>query len=202
MNELSTVSANVAIPTIWLRGAARCWGNCMRHSWDSSPGGSHALPLIAPPVAQPVAQAVAQPVARQRRASGLARWIPPTQTTCPSPTVTDHWAATHGPAMLYSQERGKRDQLKWRFYRATKPKSRLASNTFCPSSTLAPIAFHSDFHAPASRTHATQPTRCVDHPRRGPPPSTPTGVVRKLLTVCLCGFRPGRTAAGPYNWLP
>ncbi len=30
----------------------------------------------------------------------------------------------------------------------------------------------------------------------------PAGVVRKLLTVCLCGFRPGRTAAGPYDWLP
>ena len=58
LNEFSTVSANVAIPTIWLRGATQCRGNCMRHSWDSSPGGSHALPLIAPPVAQPVAQPV------------------------------------------------------------------------------------------------------------------------------------------------
>ena len=54
LNEFSTVSANVAIPTIWLRGATQCRGNCMRHSWDSSPGGSHALPPIAPPVAQPV----------------------------------------------------------------------------------------------------------------------------------------------------
>ena len=34
------------------------------------------------------------------------------------------------------------------------------------------------------------------------PSYVPAGVVRKLLTVCLCGFRPGRTAAGPYNWLP
>ena len=54
LGELSAVSANVAIPTIWLRGATQCRGNCMRHSWDSSPGGSHALPPIAPPVAQPV----------------------------------------------------------------------------------------------------------------------------------------------------
>ena len=54
LNEFSTVSANVASPTIWLRGATQCRGNCMRHSWDSSPGGSHALPPIAPPVAQPV----------------------------------------------------------------------------------------------------------------------------------------------------
>ena len=33
LSELSTVSANVAIPTIQLRGATRCRGNCMRHSW-------------------------------------------------------------------------------------------------------------------------------------------------------------------------
>ena len=63
LSELSTVSANVAIPTIWLRGATPYRGNCMRHSWDSSPGGSHALPPIAPPVAQPLAQPVAAPVA-------------------------------------------------------------------------------------------------------------------------------------------
>ena len=56
LSELSTVSANVAIPTIWLRGATQCRGNCMRHSWDNSPGGSHALPLIAPPVAAPLAR--------------------------------------------------------------------------------------------------------------------------------------------------
>ena len=31
---------------------------------DNSPGGSHALPLIAPPVAQPLAQPVAPPVAQ------------------------------------------------------------------------------------------------------------------------------------------
>ena len=102
LNELSTVSANVAIPTIWLRGAARCWGNCMRHSWDSSPGGNHALPPIAPPVAPPVAAPVAppvaQPLARQWRASGLTRWIPSPQTTCPSPTETDQ-GTTHRHAM-------------------------------------------------------------------------------------------------------
>ena len=53
LGELSTVSTNVAIPTIRLRGETQCRGNCMRHSWDSSPGGSHALQPIAPPVAQP-----------------------------------------------------------------------------------------------------------------------------------------------------
>ena len=110
LNELSTVSTNVAIPTIWIRGETRCRGNCMRHSQDSSPGGSHALPLIAPPVAQPltppvappvaqpVAPPVAQPLARQWRASGLTRWIPSPQTTCPSPTETDQ-GTTHRHAM-------------------------------------------------------------------------------------------------------
>ena len=85
---------------------------------ESSPGGTHALPLIAPPVAQPltppvappvaqpvappvaqpVAPPVAQPLARQWRASGLTRWIPSPQTTCPSPTVTDQ-GTTHRLAM-------------------------------------------------------------------------------------------------------
>ena len=60
LNELSTVSANVAIPTIWLRGAARCRGELHATFVESSPGGSHALPLIAPPVAQPLAQPVAR----------------------------------------------------------------------------------------------------------------------------------------------
>ena len=56
LSELSTASTNVAILTTWIRGTTQCRGNCMRHSWDSSPGGSHALPPIAPPVAPPVAQ--------------------------------------------------------------------------------------------------------------------------------------------------
>ena len=69
---------------------------------DSIPNGSHTLPVALPRVG-----AAGDIVGR------LARRIPPVHTTCPSPTVTDHWAATHGPAMLYSQERGERDQLKW-----------------------------------------------------------------------------------------
>ena len=110
LGELSTVSTNVAIPTIWLRGAARCRGELHATFAESSPGGTHALPLIAPPVAQPltppvappvaqpVAPPVAQPLARQWRASGLTRWIPSPQTTGPSPTQTDQ-RTTHRLAM-------------------------------------------------------------------------------------------------------
>ena len=39
LGEFSMVCVSVAIPTIWLRGAARCWGNCMRHSWIASRAG-------------------------------------------------------------------------------------------------------------------------------------------------------------------
>ena len=59
LGEFSMVCVSVAIPTVWLRGGARCWGNCMRHSLDSSPGGDHALPLVALLVAQPLAPLVA-----------------------------------------------------------------------------------------------------------------------------------------------
>ena len=65
---------------------------------ENPPGGTHAPPLVAPPVAQPVAPPVAQPLARQWRASGLTRWIPSPQTTCPSPTATDQ-GTTHRLAL-------------------------------------------------------------------------------------------------------
>ena len=56
LSELSTASTNVAILTTWMRGTTQCRWNCMRHSWDSSPGGSHTPPLALPLVAQPVAR--------------------------------------------------------------------------------------------------------------------------------------------------
>ena len=68
LGEFSMVCVSVAIPTVWLRGGARCWGNCMRHSLDSSPGGGRALSLVAllvaQPLAQPLALLVGQPVAQ------------------------------------------------------------------------------------------------------------------------------------------
>ena len=33
LGEFSMVCVSVAISAIGLRGGARCWGNCMRHSW-------------------------------------------------------------------------------------------------------------------------------------------------------------------------
>ena len=39
LGELSTVSTNVAIPTIWMRGATPYQGNCMRHSSIARPMG-------------------------------------------------------------------------------------------------------------------------------------------------------------------
>ena len=39
LSELSTVSTNVAIPTMWMCGATQCRGNCMRHSWIAHPMG-------------------------------------------------------------------------------------------------------------------------------------------------------------------
>ena len=39
LGECSTVSTNVAIPTIWMRGATPYQGNCMRHSSIARPMG-------------------------------------------------------------------------------------------------------------------------------------------------------------------
>ena len=59
-------------------------------------------------------------------------------TVAHSQSMTDHGAATHRPAMQHSQERGKHHHLQQQLSHATKPKSHPASNTICPSSTLAP----------------------------------------------------------------
>ena len=61
---------------------------------ESSPGGSHALPLVAPPVAQPVAAPVAQPVTCQR--PGTVKTISTNDLS--KPTVTDQ-GTTHRLAM-------------------------------------------------------------------------------------------------------
>ena len=56
LGEFSMVCVSVAIPTVWLRGGARCWGELHATFVDSSPGGGRALPPIAPLVAPPVAE--------------------------------------------------------------------------------------------------------------------------------------------------
>ena len=131
LNELSTVSANVAIPTIWLRGVARCRGELHATFVESSPGGSHALPLIAPPVAQPLTQPVAPPVAQPVAppvAQPLARQWPDTVDTV---------AANDLPKPHRDRSR---DHAQARDETST-------SNT--------------DYPAPASRKLTTQPTRYV-----------------------------------------
>ena len=40
LGECSTVSTNVAIPTMRMRGAIQGRGNCMRHSWKARPAGA------------------------------------------------------------------------------------------------------------------------------------------------------------------
>ena len=59
LGEFSMVCVSVAIPTIWLRGGARCRGELHATFVDSKPGGGHALPLVALLVAQPLAPLVA-----------------------------------------------------------------------------------------------------------------------------------------------
>ena len=81
-------------------------------------------------------------------------------TVAHSQSMTDHGAATHRPAMQHSQEHGKHDHLQQRLSRATKPKSHPASNTICPSSTLAPPPTTPTFRT-NSRKVTTKPTRFV-----------------------------------------
>ena len=66
LSELSTASTNVAILTTWMRGTTQCRWNCMRHSWKARP-------------ARVILRRSHCRSSRSRwRASGLARWIPPT----------------------------------------------------------------------------------------------------------------------------
>ena len=115
---------------------------------DNSPGGSHALPLIAPPVAQPLAQ----PVARQW--PGTVNTV--AANNLPKPTVTEqgtiHRLATTQPPPTpifphQQAEKSPQNQHVW------------SSNT--------------DFPAPASRKVTTKPTRFAHPPRWSQPPPTP-----------------------------
>ena len=51
--------------------------------------------------------------------------------------------------------------LQHQLFRTSKPKRRHKTNTFCPSSKLAPTTFNTDFSALTSRKVATKPTRFV-----------------------------------------
>ena len=154
---------------------------------DNSPGGSHALPLIAPPVAQPLAQ----PVARQW--PGTVNTV--AANNLPKPTVTEqgtiHRLATTQPPPTPTSphqqaEKSPQNQhvlsilqvdshhLQHRLSRTRKPKSHHKTNTLCPSSTLVPTTSNTDFSALTRRKVTTKPTRFANPPRRHPPPPTPT----------------------------
>ena len=120
---------------------------------ESSPGGTHALPLVAPPVAQPVAPPVAAPVAlpvtRQRpgtvdtvaandlpkphrdrsRDHAQARHETTTSNTnFPAPASRKVTTNQHVLSILHVGSH----HLQHRLSHATKPKSRHITNTLCP----------------------------------------------------------------------
>ena len=76
LSECSTVSTNVAIPTMRMRDATQCRGNCMRHSWIARPMG--------------VMRCRRRRRRRRRwwRNRGLAWWAPSALANCPlNPSV-------------------------------------------------------------------------------------------------------------------
>ena len=120
---------------------------------ESSPGGTHALPLVAPPVAQPVAPPVAapvaQPVTRQRpgtvntvaandlrkphrdrsRDHAQARNETTTSNTdFPAPASRKVTINQHVLSILHVGSH----HLQHRLSHATKPKNYHKTNTFCP----------------------------------------------------------------------
>ena len=115
---------------------------------DSPSNGSHAPP--------PMAQPVAEPVACQ---------CPGTVNTADANNLSKpHRDDSRG----HAQARNEKPPSMWTF-RASKPKGRYTTNTLCPSSTVTPTAFNSDFPAPARQQVATQRPRCALKPA-GPDP--------------------------------
>ena len=115
---------------------------------ESSPGGNHALPLIASPVAQPVTQPVAQPLmppVAQPVAAPVAQ-----PATCQRPDTVDTVAANDLPKPHPDRSRS----------HAQTRNETTTSNT--------------DYPAPASRKLTTQPTRFAHPPRWHQPTKTPT----------------------------
>ena len=152
LNELSTVSTNVAIPTIWLRGAARCRGELHATFAESSPGGTHVLPLIAPPVAQPVTQPVAAPVAQPL--------MPPVAQPVAAPVAQPATCQRPGTVKTISTNN------------LPKPhpdRSRSHAQTRNETTTS-----NTNFPTPTSRKVTTQPTRFAHPPRWHQPTKTPT----------------------------
>ena len=141
---------------------------------ESSPNGSHTLPLAL----RLVLPLVAQPVARQWRGTvdsvGAHNLPTPTMT---AQGATHRRAMAHAPSIrtfphqqtenaprnhhVVSILHGGAHRLQHRLPRISKPKTGCATTSLCPSSTVAPTALNTDLPPPASRKRATQPTRCV-----------------------------------------
>ena len=144
LSELSTVSTNVAIPTIWKRGATPNRGNCMRHSRITRATGimrsrSSALPLALPLVAQPVTRQWPG-TADSARAHNLPkphRDGPRGHTQTPDDTST-HTRCSVSPTHLptHQAHRGivapMKKHLQHRLFLANKPKSHNTTTTFWP----------------------------------------------------------------------
>ena len=108
-------------------------------------------------------------------------------------SMTDHGAATHRPATQHSQEHGKHDHLQQRLSRATKPKSHPASNTICPSSTLAPPPTTPTFpHQQAEKSPQNQHVLSCN-PKT--PPAPVPGCRRARLRCPWAAAGPGRTTS-------
>ena len=119
----------------------------MRHSRDSSPGGSHALPPIAPPVAQPVAcqrpgtvdtvaaNDLRKPHRDRSRDHAQARTETTTSNTdFPAPASRQVTINQHALSILHVGP----NHLQHRFSRINKPKSHHKTNTSGPPTPIFP----------------------------------------------------------------
>ena len=115
---------------------------------ESSPGGSHALPLIAPPVAQPLTPPVAQPL------------MPPVAQPVAAPVAQPATCQRPGTVKTISTNN------------LPKPhpdRSRSHAQTRNETTTS-----NTNFPTPTSRKVTTQPTRFAHPPRWHQPTKTPT----------------------------
>ena len=162
MSELSTIPTNVAIPTMRMCDATERRGNCMRHSQIAHQAAARQCPGTVNAVA---ANDPPKPHRDGPRGHTQARDDTTTfSTVFPAPAswkratqpplfaYPPRWRSPPSTATFPRQQADKSlhnhhvlsilivgpNQLKHRLSRTSKPKSHPASNTICPSSSLAP----------------------------------------------------------------